>query len=309
MPILRSENENVISERRESSDSVRKPCAMLPPKAEARARRGSTWIHWKSSTALAKLSMRSWVISIQGEIATSSPTRCSRSRTPGMAVISAPSAARQRASPQRPALRRAPRRVPCTESFRPSARARSRTRAAARWRTSPSRFADRPSDTGQPPRAAGPAALRPGKLSSKTFLCAARDRLGQPALHGGIFHAALFVAVDDHAGLYQHRRHGRAAADREVIVEVHAVDLVREGPVLAEDRVGMIARGAEAGGAQLGADGARAGEAFARLRIEARDEQREAGEALRIGEVSLSHGVVVDRQEQARAARLSRSLP
>src|SRR5712692_2387048 len=323
MPILRSENENVISERCESSDSVRKPCAMLPPKADARARRGSTWIHWKSSTALAKVSMRSWVISIQGEIATSSPTRCSRSRRPGMAVTFAPSAtdraARracgpcrrgrrrlpQRAYPRRLALRRAPRRVPYTESFRPSARARSRTRAAARWRTSPSRFADRPSDRDRLPRAAGPAALRPAKLSSKTFFCAARDRLGQPALHGGILHAALFVAVDDHAGLYQHRRHGRAAADREVVVEVHAVDLVREGPVLAEDRVGMIARGGEAGGAQLGADGARAGEAFLRLRIEARDEQREAREALRIGEVSLSHGIVVDREEQVRAARLS----
>src|SRR6266851_10431413 len=71
----------------------------------------------------------------------------------------------------------------------------------------------------------------------------------------------------------------------------------------------MIARGGEAGGAQLGADGARAGEAFLRLRIEARDEQREAGEALRLGEVSLPHGIVVDREEQVRAARLSCSLP
>src|SRR6266704_2195537 len=77
----RSLKEKVISDRCESSDSVRKPCAMVPPKGEDCARLRSTWIHWKSSTALAKVSMRSCVISIQGETAISSPTRCSRSRT------------------------------------------------------------------------------------------------------------------------------------------------------------------------------------------------------------------------------------
>ena len=53
---------------------------MVPPNGESFARAGSTWIHWKSSIALAKVSMRSCVTSIQGETPTSSPTRLSRSR-------------------------------------------------------------------------------------------------------------------------------------------------------------------------------------------------------------------------------------
>jgi len=44
---------------------------MVPPNAERFARSRSTWIHWKSSIALAKVSMRSCEISIQGETPTS----------------------------------------------------------------------------------------------------------------------------------------------------------------------------------------------------------------------------------------------
>src|SRR2546425_12626616 len=80
MPILRSLNEKVASDRCESSDRVRKPCAMVPPKGDALARAGSTWIHWKSSIARAKVSMRSCVISTHGETPTSCPTRASSSR-------------------------------------------------------------------------------------------------------------------------------------------------------------------------------------------------------------------------------------
>jgi hypothetical protein len=53
---------------------------MVPPKGEALARSRSTWIHWKSSIALAKVSMRSCVTSSQGETPISSPTRPSSSR-------------------------------------------------------------------------------------------------------------------------------------------------------------------------------------------------------------------------------------
>src|SRR3954470_22301127 len=84
MPILRSENAKVISASRDRSESVRKPCAMVPPKGEALARSASTWIHWKSSIALAKVSMRSCEISSQGETPTSSPTRRSSSRKEDM---------------------------------------------------------------------------------------------------------------------------------------------------------------------------------------------------------------------------------
>src|SRR5439155_3506290 len=70
----------------DSSDSVRKPCAIVPPKGELFARAGSTWIHWKSSIALAKVSMRCCVISTHGETPTSCPTRASRLR---MVVTSA----------------------------------------------------------------------------------------------------------------------------------------------------------------------------------------------------------------------------
>src|SRR5260221_14553967 len=54
---------------------------MVPPKGESLARFGSTWIHWKSSVALANWSMRSCVISAQGEMPTSWPTRDSSSRS------------------------------------------------------------------------------------------------------------------------------------------------------------------------------------------------------------------------------------
>src|SRR6185436_13879864 len=54
---------------------------MVPPKDEPLARFGSTWIHWKSSVALANSSMRACVISTQGEIPTSLPTCDSRSRS------------------------------------------------------------------------------------------------------------------------------------------------------------------------------------------------------------------------------------
>ena len=76
--------------------------------------------------------------------------------------------------------------------------------------------------------------------------------------------------------------------DREVVEVVHAVLLVGERPVLAEHRVGMIARGLEAGGAQLGADGARAGEALLRLRVAPRDEQREARELVGVAQIQRS---------------------
>src|SRR5260221_7877886 len=54
---------------------------MVPPKGEPFARAGSTWIHWKSSVALAKRSIRSWEISTQGEMPTSSPILDSSSRS------------------------------------------------------------------------------------------------------------------------------------------------------------------------------------------------------------------------------------
>src|SRR5258706_9907143 len=54
---------------------------MVPPKGESFARFGSTWIHWKSSVALAKRSMRSCGISTQGETPTSWPTFDPRSRS------------------------------------------------------------------------------------------------------------------------------------------------------------------------------------------------------------------------------------
>src|SRR3954447_19036878 len=107
----RSLNEKVDSDRCESSESVRKPCAMVLPNGEFLARSRSTWIHWKSSIAFAKLSMRSCVISNQGETPTSSPTRCSRLRMV-MAVISpcrdpGARARRARATRRHAAVRRA----------------------------------------------------------------------------------------------------------------------------------------------------------------------------------------------------------
>src|SRR5258706_527537 len=54
---------------------------MVPPKGEPLARAGSTWIHWKSSVALAKRSIRSWEISTHGETPTSSPILDSSSRS------------------------------------------------------------------------------------------------------------------------------------------------------------------------------------------------------------------------------------
>src|SRR5437764_14210241 len=80
MPILRSLNEKVCSDRCESRDSVRNPWAIVPPKGEFFARSASTWIHWKSPIALAKVSMRCCVISTHGDTPTSCPTRASRLR-------------------------------------------------------------------------------------------------------------------------------------------------------------------------------------------------------------------------------------
>src|SRR5438552_2553026 len=191
----RSLKEKVISDRCESSDSVRKPCAMVPPKGEDSARLRSTWIHWKSSTALAKVSMRSCVMSTQGETAISSPTRCSRSRT---LVI---------------------------------------------------------------------ARRLPGACDAP-----------------------------------------RAARDREVVVVMHAVDLVREGPVLAEHRVGMIARWREAGGTQPRADGRGAGEALVGLGIPPGHEKGEARESVRVRQLAQAHGVVVNRQKEIGARRVARTV-
>src|SRR5688572_29120630 len=60
---------------------------MVPPKGEPFARCGSTWIHWKSSMALAKVSMRSWPTSTQGDTATSSPTRPASSLIVGKSAL------------------------------------------------------------------------------------------------------------------------------------------------------------------------------------------------------------------------------
>ena len=45
-----------------SSDSERKPWAMVPPNGVCAAAPGSTWMNWRSSVASAKASMRSWSI-------------------------------------------------------------------------------------------------------------------------------------------------------------------------------------------------------------------------------------------------------
>ena len=64
-----------------SSDSVRKPCAMVPPKGDSRfARSTSTWIHWWSSVASAKPSTRCWSMVSQSLAPISRPTQpCSAS--------------------------------------------------------------------------------------------------------------------------------------------------------------------------------------------------------------------------------------
>src|SRR5258706_15086008 len=74
----------------ESSDSVRKPCAIVVPNGECFARSGSTWIHCGSSIALAKRSIRSCVTSTQGETPTSCPILLSSSRTFNSAAIASP---------------------------------------------------------------------------------------------------------------------------------------------------------------------------------------------------------------------------
>src|SRR5262245_1683231 len=48
-----------------SSESVRKPCAIVVPNGPCAARSGSTWIHWWSPVASANSSIRSCVISSQ----------------------------------------------------------------------------------------------------------------------------------------------------------------------------------------------------------------------------------------------------
>src|SRR5579872_6444150 len=56
------------------SESVRYPCAIVPPKGPAFARSGSTWIHWWSPVASAKRSTCSWVTVCQSDQPRCSPT-------------------------------------------------------------------------------------------------------------------------------------------------------------------------------------------------------------------------------------------
>ena len=60
----------------DSSDSNRKPCAMVPPNGVSRAARsGSTWMNWWSSVASANWSIIVCETTRQGETPTSLPTR------------------------------------------------------------------------------------------------------------------------------------------------------------------------------------------------------------------------------------------
>src|SRR3954469_16330594 len=61
--------------------TVRKPCATVRPNGPAAARSGSVWIHWWSSVASAKTSMRCWSTVTQSLVPRSSPTAARSSST------------------------------------------------------------------------------------------------------------------------------------------------------------------------------------------------------------------------------------
>src|SRR5437660_155904 len=50
---------------RESSDSVRNPCAIVPPNTVCAAAAGSMWMNWRSSVASANASIRAWSIALE----------------------------------------------------------------------------------------------------------------------------------------------------------------------------------------------------------------------------------------------------
>src|SRR4051812_9902261 len=54
--------------------TVRNPCATVFPNGPSAAASGSTWIHWWSSVASAKVSTRFWSTVTQGLVPRSSPT-------------------------------------------------------------------------------------------------------------------------------------------------------------------------------------------------------------------------------------------
>ena len=56
------------------SESRRNPWAMVEPNGPAAARSPSTWIHWWSSVASAKASIRSWVIVVHSPTPMDDPT-------------------------------------------------------------------------------------------------------------------------------------------------------------------------------------------------------------------------------------------
>src|SRR5690349_1434704 len=74
-----STTSSAASKKRGSSDSVRKPWAIGPPKGPALARSTSTWIHWWSPVASANWFTCSCVMVIQSLTATSWPTQAARS--------------------------------------------------------------------------------------------------------------------------------------------------------------------------------------------------------------------------------------
>ena len=57
----------------ESRDSVRKPCAMVPPNGVSAARSGSTWMNCQSSVMSANALIFSWLTSSQSETPISLP--------------------------------------------------------------------------------------------------------------------------------------------------------------------------------------------------------------------------------------------
>jgi hypothetical protein len=68
--------------KRGSSDSVSRPCAIVPPNGPSAARCGSTWIHWWSSVASANRSTRSWPISSHSVGPSSVPSAATNSSSP-----------------------------------------------------------------------------------------------------------------------------------------------------------------------------------------------------------------------------------
>src|SRR5262249_47681194 len=80
MPRLRFWTSSSVEAIRGTSDSVRKPWAIvLPPGISRLARSTSTWIHWWSPVASANLSIIAWSTVIQSDGPSSVPTSFKRS--------------------------------------------------------------------------------------------------------------------------------------------------------------------------------------------------------------------------------------